>query len=342
MLKNKEKKTFQLKSSFSLAGSQGPAVESICSNFKKNKKQQVLLGVTGSGKTFTMAHVISRIQRPTLILAPNKTLAAQLFSEFKELFPHNAVEYFVSYYDYYQPEAYIPSSDTYIEKDSSINDQIDRMRHSATRSLIDREDTIIVSSVSCIYGLGSPAEYEDLAIHLFYNQKLSRDQFLENLISIQYKRDDEDFSRGHFRVRGDIVDVFPAFEDQKSFRIEFFGDYIDGISVIDPITGRDLSNPRHLTIYPASHYVSTKETNKKAIETIKKELSVQLKFLRSKKKVLEMDRLKKRTLFDLEMIREMGACPGIENYSRHFTGKKAGGASADFIGVFSEKFSYLY
>ena len=214
---------FKLKSSFSLAGSQGPAVESLCSHFKQNKKKQVLLGVTGSGKTFTMANVINRVQRPALVLAPNKTLAAQLFSEFRELFPENAVEYFVSYYDYYQPEAYIVSTDTYIEKDSSINEQIDRMRHSATMSLIDRKDVIIVSSVSCIYGLGSPDTYESMVIHLFYNQELDREDLLSQLVEIHYSRSDSDFHRGTFRVRGDTVDIFPAYEDQKAFRIEFFG-----------------------------------------------------------------------------------------------------------------------
>lgn len=328
---------FLLKSSFSLAGSQGPALKALCSNFKKNKKHQVLLGVTGSGKTFTMAHLITRLQRPTLVLAPNKTLAAQLFSEFRELFPSNAVEYFVSYYDYYQPEAYIPASDTYIEKDSSINDQIDRMRHSATRSLMDRKDVIIVSSVSCIYGLGSPVEYGDLAIHLFYNQKIDRESFLKKLISIQYKRDDHDFCRGNFRVQGDVVDVFPSHEDQKSFRIEFFGDYIDHMSIIDPLSGKVLDSIRHLTIYPGSHYVSTQEANKRAIGTIKEELALHLKFLKSQKKILEMSRLKKRTLFDIEMIREMGTCSGVENYSRHFTGRKEGQAPPTLLEYFPKK-----
>ena len=315
---------FQIQSPFSLAGSQKPAVQSLCANFKKSKNQQVLLGVTGSGKTFTMAHVISRMKKPSLILAPNKTLAAQLFAELKELFPKNAVEYFVSYYDYYQPEAYLPASDTYIEKDSSINDQIDRMRHSATRSLMGRKDVIIVSSVSCIYGLGSPTDYEELVIHLFFNQKIIRDQLLKQLVSVQYSRKDADFHRGTFRVRGDTVDVFPPHEDQKAFRIELFGDYIDRLSIIDPITSQTLAECKRLSIYPGNHYVSTKEKNKKAIASIKKELKKHLLFLRSNKQIHEMDRLKKRTLYDLEMIQEMGTCPGIENYSRHFTGRKPG------------------
>ena len=329
---------FQLQSPFTLAGSQGPAVDALCSNFKNNKKHQVLLGVTGSGKTFTIAHVIKRLKIPTLVLAPNKTLAAQLFSEFKELFPKNAVEYFVSYYDYYQPEAYLPVSDTYIEKDSSINDQIDRMRHSATHSLMSRKDVIIVSSVSCIYGLGSPSDYEELSIHLFFNQKLERDEFLKSLVSIQFRRNDEDFHRGVFRVRGDTVDVFPPHEDQKAFRIEFFGDYIDRMSCIDPITGETLYECQKISFYPVSHYVSTQEKYKKAIEEIKKELKNYLKVLRSQKKILEMNRLKKRTLYDLEIIREMGVCPGIENYSRHFSGRKSGEPPPTLLEYFPEKF----
>ncbi|MDE0152041.1 MAG: excinuclease ABC subunit UvrB [Bdellovibrionales bacterium] len=329
---------FQLKSSFTLAGSQGPAVDSLCSNFEKNKNHQVLLGVTGSGKTFSIAHVIQRMNIPALVLAPNKTLAAQLFSEFKELFPKNAVEYFVSYYDYYQPEAYIPVSDTYIEKDSSINDQIDRMRHSATHALMSRKDVIIVSSVSCIYGLGSPSDYEELAVHLFFNQQIDRDELLKKLVAIQFMRNDEDFHRGVFRVRGDTVDVFPPHEDQKAFRIEFFGDYIDRMSCIDPITGETLFECQKVSFYPVSHYVSTQEKHKRALVEIKRELTEHLKVLRSQKKVLEMDRLKKRTLYDLEIIREMGVCPGIENYSRHLSGRKTGEPPPTLLEYFPEKF----
>jgi len=329
---------FQLKSSFTLAGSQGPAVNSLCSNFKNNKKHQVLLGVTGSGKTFTIAHIIQRLKVPTLVLAPNKTLAAQLFSEFKELFPENAVEYFVSYYDYYQPEAYIPVSDTYIEKDSSINDQIDRMRHSATHALMSRKDVIIVSSVSCIYGLGSPSDYEELSIHLFFNQQIGRDELLKKLVAIQFMRKDEDFHRGVFRVRGDTVDVFPPHEDQKAFRIEFFGDYIDRMSCIDPVTGETLYESQKISFYPVNHYVSTQKKHKKALVEIKKELKDHLKVLRTEKKILEMDRLKKRTLYDLEIIREMGVCPGIENYSRHFSGRNSGEPPPTLLEYFPEKF----
>lgn len=329
---------FQLKSSFTLAGSQGPALDSLCSNFKKNKNHQVLLGVTGSGKTFTIANVIQKLKIPTLVLAPNKTLAAQLFSEFKELFPSNAVEYFVSYYDYYQPEAYIPVSDTYIEKDSSINDQIDRMRHSATHALMSRKDVIIVSSVSCIYGLGSPSDYEELAVHLFFNQQIERDELLKKLVAIQFMRKDEDFHRGVFRVRGDTVDVFPPHEDHKAFRIEFFGDYIDRMSCIDPITGETLFECQKISFYPVSHYVSTQEKYKRALVEIKKELTEHLKVLRSQKKILEMDRLRKRTLYDLEIIREMGVCPGIENYSRHLSGRNQGEPPPTLLEYFPEKF----
>jgi len=332
-----EKIMFKLQSPFSLAGSQKPAVESLCSHFKENKKQQVLLGVTGSGKTFTMAHVIKRVQRPALVLAPNKTLAAQLFSELRELFPENSVEFFVSYYDYYQPEAYIVSTDTYIEKDSSINEQIDRMRHSATMSLLDRKDVIIVSSVSCIYGIGSPVDYESMVIHLFYNQKLDREDLLSQLVEVQYSRNDFDFHRGTFRVRGDTVDVFPAYEDKRAFRIEFFGDYIDRMSLFDPLTGKNLDERKKLSIYPGHHYVSTKEQNEKAIESIKEELKIHLKVLRKEKKVLEMDRLKKRTLYDLEMIKEMGSCPGVENYSRHFTGRLPGEPPPTLLEYFPKK-----
>ena len=329
---------FQLKSSFTLSGSQGPAVKALCSNFKKNKKHQVLLGVTGSGKTFTIAHVIERLKVPALVLAPNKTLAAQLFSEFKELFPKNAVEYFVSYYDYYQPEAYLPVSDTYIEKDSSINEQIDRMRHSATQALMSRKDVIIVSSVSCIYGLGSPSDYEEMVVHLFFNQKIKRDEFLNNLIAIQFTRNDADFHRGVFRVKGDTVDVFPPHEDQKAFRIEFFGDYVDRMSCIDSITGETLYECQKVSFYPVSHYVSTQEKYKIAVKEIKKELTSHLKTLRRQKKILEMDRLKKRTLYDLEIIREMGVCPGIENYSRHFSGRKPGEPPPTLLEYFPKKF----
>ncbi len=315
---------FQLKADYSPAGDQPQAIKQICEGLREGQKHHTLLGVTGSGKTFTMANIIKKMNRPTLILAPNKTLAAQLFAEFRELFPKNAVEYFVSYYDYYQPEAYIPSTDTYIEKDSSINDQIDRMRHSATMALLERKDVIIVSSVSCIYGLGSPDSYRNLKIPLHLNQNIERDELLKALVNIQYQRKDFDFHRGTFRVRGDRVEIFPSYEEDKAFRIEFFGDYIDGISRIDPLRGSVLENLDQVFIYPSSHYVSTEKTNKEAIKTIRAELKKHLQLLINKKMKMEHDRLKRRTFYDLEMIEEMGTCSGIENYSRHFTGRKTG------------------
>ena len=322
--KNSSNKKFQLRASYQPAGDQPLAIKKICENLRAGERHNTLLGVTGSGKTFTMAHIIQQLQRPTLILAPNKTLAAQLFAEFKELFPKNAVEYFVSYYDYYQPEAYIPSTDTYIEKDASINDQIDRMRHSATTAVLDRKDVIIVSSVSCIYGLGSPDTYRDLKVSLSINQRRDRDDFLKALTAIQYDRKDLDFHRGVFRVRGDRVDIFPSYEENQAYRVEFFGDYIDFIARIDPLRGEVVEELYQLSIYPCSHYVSTEEDNTKAIQSIKKELKSHLKILLNKKQKEEHDRLKRRTLYDLEMIEEMGTCPGVENYSRHFTGRAPG------------------
>ncbi len=323
-LEKKEFISFQLKTNYSAAGDQPEAINAICEHLKAGEKHQTLLGVTGSGKTFTMANIIQKMQKPALVLAPNKTLAAQLFSEFRELFPKNAVEYFVSYYDYYQPEAYIPSTDTYIEKDSSINDQIDRMRHSATMALLERKDVIIVSSVSCIYGLGSPDAYKDLMVYLYINQNIQRDTLLRALVEMQYQRKDFDFHRGTFRVRGDRVEVFPAYKEDTAFRIEFFGDYIDFIGLVDPIQGKVLKELHYISIYPGSHYVSTEEANKKAIRSIKGELKQHLQLLANENKQLEYDRLKRRTLYDLEIIKEMGTCPGIENYSRHFTGRAPG------------------
>ncbi len=318
------KKGFQLSTKYVPAGDQPQAIKQICQNLKEGQKHNTLLGVTGSGKTFTVANIIQEMQKPSLILAPNKTLAGQLFGEFKELFPKNAVEYFVSYYDYYQPEAYIPSTDTYIEKDASINDQIDRMRHSATMALLSRRDVVIVSSVSCIYGLGSPEVYRDLMVSVVLNQPLVRDSFLKSLVDIQYQRQDFDFHRGTFRVRGDRVDIFPSYTEDVAFRIEFFGDYVDFIGRVDPITGQVWEKMEKLSIYPASHYVSTEKENKTAVKTIEQELKAHLKVLRNQKQKMEHDRLKRRTLYDMEMIEEMGTCPGIENYSRHFTGRKAG------------------
>ena len=329
---------FQLKTSYSPAGDQPAAIQTLCENLKAGEKHQTLLGVTGSGKTFTMANIIQNVQKPSLVLAPNKTLAAQLFAEFRELFPKNAVEYFVSYYDYYQPEAYIPSTDTYIEKDSSINDQIDRMRHSATMALLERRDIIIVSSVSCIYGLGSPDSYKNLMVHLYINQNMDREELLKALVGIQYQRKDFDFHRGTFRVRGDMVEVFPAYEENTAFRIEFFGDYIDFIGRVDPIRGKVLKELHHVSIYPGSHYVSTEKANKKAIKSIKEELKKHLRILFNKNQKLEYDRLKRRTLYDLEMIEEMGTCPGVENYSRHFTGRASGEPPPTLLEYFSKDY----
>ncbi len=329
---------FQLNTPFKPAGDQPKAIRDITDNLRKGITHQTLLGVTGSGKTFTMAQTIAEMNLPTLILAPNKTLAAQLFAEFKELFPHNAVEYFVSYYDYYQPEAYIPGSDTYIEKDSAINEQIDRMRHSATRSLFDRRDVIIVSSVSCIYGLGSPEAYEGMMIHVISNKEIRRDIFLRELVRIRYNRNDIDFHRGTFRVRGDVVEIFPPYEDERAIRVEFFGDFIDRVAWIDPLRGRVLEELDQVAIYPGSHYISTDERNRIAVETIRTELRDRLDHYQKEIKPLEKERLEQRTSYDLEMIQEMGSCPGIENYSRHFTGRAPGEPPPTLIEYFPDEF----
>lgn len=332
------KKVFKIESSFQPSGDQPAAIEQLVEHFKKGDKQQTLLGVTGSGKTFTMAHVIAEMGRPALILAPNKTLAAQLFVEFKELFPNNAVEYFVSYYDYYQPEAYIPSTDTYIEKDSAINEQIDRMRHSATHSLLDRKDVIIVSSVSCIYGLGSPEAYEGMLVQVISNTEMKRDHLLRELVRIQYTRGDHDFHRGTFRVRGDVVDVFPPYEDSKVIRIEFFGDFIERICWFDPITGEMFEELDQVAIYPGSHHVNTEERTKLAIKTIQEELQQRLAFLKETMKYDEAKRLEQRTYYDIEMIEELGFCQGIENYSRHFTGRAEGEPPPTLLEYFPQDF----
>ena len=331
-------KNFHLKSPFKPAGDQPGAIKEIGRQFKNKKKRQILLGVTGSGKTLTMAHVIAQRGEPALILAPNKTLAAQLFVEFKELFPENAVEYFVSYYDDYQPEAYLPATNTYIEKDASINEQIDLMRHSATRSLLERKDVIIVSSISCIYGLGSPEHYGEMVISLEKNQKLSRDQFLKQLVEIQYKRNDMDFHRSAFRVRGDTVEVFPAYEQDCGVRVEFFGDYIDQIVLFDPLNGQVIKECLRISIYPSSHYVSTKERVKTAIDSIREELRERLNQLEQAGKHTERERLEQRTLYDLEILSEMGTCPGVENYSRHLTGRKAGEPPPTLLEYFHKNF----
>jgi excinuclease ABC subunit B len=335
--KGKDMSKFKLESTFNPMGDQPQAISQIIDGFK-DKKFQTLLGVTGSGKTFTMANIIQKMGKKTLILAPNKTLAAQLFAEFKEFFPHNAVEYFVSYYDYYQPEAYVPGSDTYIEKDSAINDEIEKLRHSATRSLLSREDVIVVASVSCIYGIGAPEEYFNQRIMLFAQDKLDRDEFLRRLVEIQYQRNDVDFHRGTFRVRGDVVEVFPAYEESQIVRIEFFDDVIDGIFLVDPLRGRVLSTLNRIDIYPKSHYVVGKDKLKSAIEEIKIELRERLNELQSQNKLIEVQRLQQRTLLDLEMMEEMGFCPGIENYSRHLSGANAGDPPPTLIDYFKKDF----
>jgi len=325
-------------SSFAPAGDQPRAIESLLGHFESGMKHQTLLGVTGSGKTFTMAHVISKLNVPALILAPNKTLAAQLYSEIKELFPENAVEYFVSYYDYYQPEAYIPSTDTYIEKDSAINEQIDRLRHSATRSLFDRRDVIIVSSVSCIYGLGSPEAYEGMMIQIKCEQKIKRDDFLRELIRIQYNRNNVDFSRGNVRVRGDVVEIFPPYEEQRAIRVEFFGDFIEKISWVDPLTSESLEELDQIGIYPGSHYATGEDNIKRAIKTIQAELQVRLKDLQTNLKFVEAQRLEQRTYHDIEMMEQIGFCQGIENYSRHLTGRGPGEPPPTLIEYFPKDF----
>ena len=328
----------KLKTSFNPDGDQPAAIKALTENFHSGKKIQTLLGVTGSGKTFTVANVMNSLGKKTLVLAPNKTLAAQLYSEFKEFFPENAVEFFVSYYDYYRPEAYIVSTDTYIEKDSAINDEIDKLRHSATRSLLEREDVIVVASVSCIYGIGSPEEYGALKCTLFTGDTRDRDEFLRELVNIQYKRNDIDFVRGTFRVRGDIVEVFPAHENSNVFRIEFFGDQISAISMVDPLRGRILENLSKATIYPGSHYVVSKERLKKAMADIRIELRERLQVFKKEGKLLEAQRLEQRTLHDLEMIEETGYCQGIENYSRHLSGGKPGEPPPTLMDYFGKDF----
>ena len=335
---NSTKKTFQLISDFKPSGDQPKAIAEILGNFKQGLTHQTLLGVTGSGKTFTMAHTIAQLDQPALVLAPNKTLAAQLYLEFKELFPKNAVEYFVSYYDYYQPEAYIPTTDTFIEKDSAINDQIDRMRHSATRSLFDRKDVIIVSSVSCIYGLGSPEAYAGMMIHLVSNTEMKRDHLLRELIRIQYQRNNVDFHRGTVRVRGDIVEIFPPYEDERAIRVEFFGDFVEKLSWIDPLTGQVLDQMEQVGVYPGSHYATGDDNLKNAIGTIRDELRERLQTFQKEMKFLEAQRIEQRTLYDIEMIEQMGFCQGIENYSRHMTGRGPGQPPPTLLEYFPKDF----
>ena len=311
--------SFKLVSNFTPKGDQPQAIQSLSDNILSGKKHNVLLGITGSGKTFTMAHVIARVAKPTLVIAPNKTLAAQLYNEFKGLFPENAVEYFVSYYDYYQPEAYIPSSDTYIQKDSSINEMIDKLRHSATMSVLSRRDVIVVASVSCIFGLGAPEDYLSMRVDIENDMELTRERLLLDLVAMHYERNDIDFHRGVFRVRGDRVEIFPAYEEDKALRIDFFGDQIEGLSEIDPLRGIVTKRLQHTTIYPASHYVTSPNTLKRAIKTIIEELKERINYFRSENKLIEAQRIEERTNFEIEMMLELGYCNGIENYSRHLT-----------------------
>ena len=305
---------------------------------QKGKKYQTLLGATGTGKTFTVSNVMTEIKRPTLVMAHNKTLAGQLYSEFKEFFPNNAVEYFVSYYDYYQPEAYVPQTDTYIEKDSSINEEIDKLRHSATSALFEREDVLIVASVSCIYGLGNPEEYREMVVSLRKGMEIERNQLLRKLVDIQYERNDMNFVRGKFRVRGDVVEIFPASRDERCIRVEFFGDEIDRIREVDALTGEIMGEREHVAIFPNSHFVTREEKLVKAIENIEIELEEQLKIMRSEDKLLEAQRLEQRTRYDLEMMREMGFCSGIENYSRHLTLREPGATPYTLLDYFPDDF----
>src|SRR5881275_1470912 len=314
---------FKLRSDFQPQGDQPQAIEALVRGLDAGAQHQVLLGITGSGKTFSVASVIQRTQRPTLVIAHNKTLAAQLYQEFKAFFPHNAVEYFVSYYDYYQPEAYVPATDSYIDKEATINDEIDRMRLSATRSLFERRDVIIVASVSCIYGLGSPEAYYGMLLPLERGQRIAREQVLRKLVEIQYERNDHDFGRGTFRVRGDIVEVYPSYEEQ-GLRIELFGDDVDELVSFDPLTGKTIRRHDKIAIYPKSHFVAPRDRTRRAVETIKEELGWYRSQLEGEGRLLEAQRLHQRTMFDLEMIREIGYCHGIENYARHLTGREPG------------------
>lgn len=333
-----EQKIFELHSEYAPTGDQPQAIEALVKGFQEGNQFQTLLGVTGSGKTFTMANVIERLNKPTLIIAHNKTLAAQLYSEFKEFFPKNAVEYFVSYYDYYQPEAYVPSTDTYIEKDSAINDEIDKLRHSATAALSERRDVIIVASVSCIYGLGSPIDYQEMVISLRPGMIKDRDEVIHKLIDIQYSRNDMDFKRGSFRVRGDTVEIFPAYSTQHAYRVEFFGDEVDRITEIDTLTGEIKAQLGHVAIFPASHYVVSKEKMEQAAKNILEEMRERVAYFKSEDKLLEAQRIAERTNFDVEMMRETGFCSGIENYSRHLVGSAPGEPPCTLIDYFPDDF----
>ncbi|KAA0563132.1 MULTISPECIES: excinuclease ABC subunit UvrB [Bacillaceae] len=332
------KDQFELKSKYKPEGDQPLAIEKLVQGINEGKRHQTLLGATGTGKTFTVSNVIKQVEKPTLIIAHNKTLAGQLYSEFKEFFPDNAVEYFVSYYDYYQPEAYVPQTDTFIEKDASINDEIDKLRHSATSSLFERKDVIIIASVSCIYGLGNPEEYRELVLSLRTGMEIERNQLLRKLVDIQYERNDIDFQRGTFRVRGDVVEIFPASRDEHCMRVEFFGDEIDRIREVDALTGEIMGDRDHIAIFPASHFVTREEKLQVAIKNIEKELEEQLAIMKEENKLLEAQRLEQRTRYDLEMMREMGFCSGIENYSRHLTLRPSGSTPYTLLDYFPDDF----
>ena len=330
--------TFKLAAAFEPAGDQPQAIAALAEGVQGGRREQVLLGVTGSGKTFTVSHVVAAVNKPTLVIAPNKTLAAQLYHEFRGFFPDNAVRYFVSYYDYYQPEAYVPSTDTYIEKDASINDEIDKMRHAATKALLERTDVLVVASVSCIYGLGSPGSYFDMLVVLERNDTLERDTLLRKLVDMQYQRSDFDFSRGTFRVRGDVVEIFPAYEESRALRVEFFGDTVERLAEIDPLRGKVVRAIERVAVYPASHYVATAPTLKRAVDSIRTELKARLAVLRDERKLLEAQRLEQRTQYDLELLAEMGFCPGIENYARHLDGRAPGDPPYTLLDYFPEDF----
>ena len=329
---------FKLHSDYQPTGDQPEAIEALAEGFRGGNQAQTLLGVTGSGKTFTMANIIQKLQKPTLVIAHNKTLAAQLYGEFKEFFPENAVEYFVSYYDYYQPEAYVPQTDTYIEKDSSTNDEIDKLRLSATASLVERKDVVVVSSVSCIYGLGSPIDFKEMVLYLRVGEERDRNEILRKLVHLHYDRSDVDFHRSTFRVRGDVLDIFPAELDTYAYRVEFFGDEIDRITQIDPLTGRSISSLSFIAVFPASHYVTPEEKVMEAVGRIEKELEEQVKYFKSEDKLLEAQRILERTNYDIEMLRETGFCSGVENYSRHMEGRAAGTPPQTLLDYFPDEF----
>ena len=338
MIEREDKNKFQLVSKYKPDGDQPQAIEQLVAGLEKEHSAQILLGATGTGKTFTISNVIQAVNKPTLVIAHNKTLAGQLYGEFKEFFPHNAVEYFVSYYDYYQPEAYVPSSDTYIEKDASVNDEIDKLRHSATSALLERNDVIVVASVSCIYGLGNPNEYQEQVLSIREGMELERGKLLQLLVDIQFERNDIDFQRGRFRVRGDVVEIFPASRDEHAMRVEFFGDEVERIREVDALTGEIIGEREHVAIFPAKHFVTNESQMEVAIQKIQTELAERLKELRDADQLLEAQRLEQRTNYDIEMMREMGYCSGIENYSRHMDGRKAGEAPYTLIDFFPDDF----